>query len=92
MNGKTRQIAHGVNAVRLQPAHGAGAGHPEVGQWAVVPEQIAVGFFIQFGNAHTILVRWDMLCHNVHGQLCQIQVCADARCGRDPCILQYIPD
>ena len=75
----------------FQPLDGAGAGHPEIRQRAVVPQQIPIGLLVQLRNADTIFVCRDVLCHNVHRQLCKVEVGADAcRCG-DAGIGQHLP-
>ena len=57
----------------------------------MVPQQIPVRLLVQLRNADTILVRRDVLCHNVHGQLCKVEVGADAcRCG-DAGVVQHLP-
>jgi len=77
--------------VGFQPLDGAGTGHPEIRQRAMIPQQIPVGLLVQFRNADTVLVRRDVFCHNVHGQLCKVEVGADAcRCG-DAGVVQHLP-
>ena len=91
MDGKPCQVPHRINAVGFQPLDGAGTGHPEIRQRSVVPQQIPVGLLVQLCNADTIFIRRDVLCHNVHGQLCKVEVGADAcRCG-DAGVVQYLP-
>ena len=91
MDGKTCQVPHSVDAMSFQPLDGAGASHPEIRQRSVVPQQIPVGLLVQLRNADTIFVCRDMLCHNVHGQLCKVEVGADAcRCG-DAGVVQHLP-
>ena len=75
----------------FQPLDGAGTGHPEIRQRAVVPQQIPIGLLVQLCNADAIFVCWNVLCHNVHGQLCKVEVGADAcRCG-DAGVVQHLP-
>jgi hypothetical protein len=91
VDGKPCQVPHGVDAVGFQPLDGAGTGHPEIRQGSVVPQQIPVGLLVQLCNADAVLVRRDMLCHNIHGQLCKVEVGADAcRCG-DAGVVQHLP-
>ena len=91
VDGKPCQIPHGVDAMGFQPLDGAGASHPEIRQRSVVPQQIPVRLLVQFRNADTIFVCRDMLCHNVHGQLCEVEVGADTcRCG-DAGVVQHLP-
>ena len=90
MDGETCQVPHGVDAVGFQPLDGAGTCHPEICQGTVVPQQIPVGLLIQLRNADTIFVRRDMLCHNVHGQLCKVEVGANARRCGDAGVVQHL--
>ena len=91
MDGEPCQVPHGVDAMSFQPLDGSGTGHPEIRQGSVVPQQIPIGLLIQFRNADTIFVCRDVLCHNVHGQLCKVEVGADAcRCG-DAGVVQHLP-
>ena len=91
MDRKPRQVPHRINAVGFQSFDGAGTGHPEIRQRSVVPQQIPVRLLVQFRNADTVLVRRDVLRHNVHRQFCKVDVCADAcRCG-DAGVVQHLP-
>ena len=91
MDGKPCQVSHGVDAVGFQSLDGTGTSHPEIGKRAMVPQQIPVRLLVQLCNADTILVRRDVFCHNVHGQLCKVEVGADAcRCG-DAGVGQHLP-
>ena len=56
---------------------------PEIRQRRMLPQQAAVAFFVQLRDAHTVLVGGDVLGLNVHRDLGEIEVAADARCGRD---------
>ncbi len=49
----------------------------------MIPEQPAVGHFVQFGNPYAVFVRGDMLCTDIHGDFAQVEVCADACRRRD---------
>ena len=85
-------ITHGVNAVGLQLSGVAAAHPPEIGKRTVIPQQAAVSAFVQLGNTDAVHVRVDVLCHNIHGHLTEIQVGADPRRGRDTGGLQHIQD
>ena len=88
---KPCQIPHRINAVGFQLFHGAWACHPEIRQRAVVPQQIPVRLLVQLCNADTIFVCRNVLCYDVHGQLCKVEVGADAcRCG-DAGVVQHLP-
>ena len=43
----------------------------------MIPEQVAVGSLIQFGDADTVPVRLDMLGDDIHGNLAEVQIGAD---------------
>ncbi len=91
VDGKPCQVPHGVDAVGFQSLDGAGTSHPEIRQRAMVPQQIPIGLLVQLCNADTIFVCRDVLCHNVHRQLCEVEVGADAcRCG-DAGVVQHLP-
>ena len=91
MDGEPCQVPHGVDAMSFQPLDGSGTGHPEIRQRSVVPQQIPVGLLVQLCNADTIFIRRDVLCHNVHGQLCKVEVGADARRCGDAGVVQHLP-
>ena len=63
---------------------------PEICERPVSPEDLPETHFVQFGNADAVLVRLGFLRNDVHGYLGQEQVCADAGCGRDACIVEHI--
>lgn len=56
----------------------AGASLPEISERLVIPKQVAKRFFVQFCNADTIGIRLCVFGHDVHRQLAQIQVGANA--------------
>jgi len=88
---KPCQVPHGVDTVSFQPLDRAGTGHPKIRQRSVVPQQIPIGLLVQLCNADAIFVCRNVLCHNVHGQLCKVEVGADAcRCG-DSGVGQHLP-
>ena len=47
------------------------------------PHRLTVGHLIQLGNANTVFIRWNVLCHDVHCHLAEIEVGADSCCCRD---------
>ena len=55
-----------------------------------IDEVFTVTFFIQLGNAHTVFIRIDVLCHNIHCDFAQIQVGSDPGSGRDPNVILHI--
>ena len=56
----------------------------------MVPQRTPVRSFIQFGNTHSILIRRDMLCSDIHSDLAEIQVGPDSGRGCDPGQIQYV--
>ena len=75
-----------------QPFCLSGAETPEIRQRRVLPEKLTIGAFIQLRDAYPVLVGGGFLCHNVHGDLGEVQVRADADGGRDAGALQHLPD
>src|SRR5574344_772516 len=84
------QFAHGINAINSQFLCDTTSDAPEIGQRAVVPELFSVIHFVQFGNAHPVLVCRCFLCHYIHGHLAKIEVRPDTRRSRDACLLQHV--
>ena len=76
----------------LQLGRVALAHPPEVGEGPVTPQQPPVGHFIQLGDAHPVLVRVDVLGHDIHGHLGQVQIGAHTRRGGDAGGFQNIQD
>lgn len=58
----------------------------------MIPEEIAERLLIQFCNTHTILIGRSVFRCDVHRQLGEIKVGADAGRGRDACRIQHFPD
>ena len=88
----TCHIAHGIQPVRLQFFGIAAPDPPKICQRLVFPQQAAVALLIQFGNAHAVFVRRDMLCLHVHRHLGKIQIAANARRGGDAGHAQDLQD
>ena len=78
-NGAPSDVPHGVQAVGLQLARVALAHPPEVRQGPVRPEQAAVTLLRELGDADAVPVSPDMLGHNIHGHLGQIQIASHPR-------------
>ena len=83
---------YGVEAMFLQLTAQSSAHAPEIGQGAVIPEESAVAFFVQFRNADVVLIRLDMLCENIHSDLAKIEIAANARRGCDARGVQDVRD
>ena len=90
--GAAGDVAHGVEAGGFQLPGVALAHPPEVRQGAVIPELFSVTHFIQLGNTDAVLVRRNVLRHDVHGHLAEIEICTDARRGGDAGGSQDIQD
>ena len=91
-DGAFCDVAHRVDADGLELFGVASPNTPEVRQRTVLPELSAVAHFVKLRNADAVFIRRNVLCHDVHGDLAEIEVCADARRGRDACGAQHIED
>lgn len=85
-------IAHGIEAMLIQLTYIAFSHAPEVCKRTVIPQHAAVAHFIQLGDAYVFCIRRDMLRHDIHSHLGQIQVGADAGGCGDAGGTQYVPD
>ena len=83
-------VSHGHDSLPLQFAGYATAHPPEIGERPVGPQQFAIPAFIEFGNAHAVLIRGDVLSNDIHRHFRQIQVRADACRGRDARLLENV--
>ena len=81
--GAAGDVAHGVKSGGFQLPGVALAHPPEVRQGAVIPELFPVAQLIQLGDADAVLIRRNVLRHDVHGHLAEVEVAADARRGGD---------
>ena len=91
-DGAPGNVSHGVEAIGLQLVGVALAHPPEVGEGPVIPKQLPIGHLIQLGDPHPERVGLDLLGHDVHGDLGQVQVRAHARRGGDAGGFQDIQD
>ena len=78
-----RNVPHGIDAPALQFSGNARTYPPEIRQWPMVPQLLPVGSFIQAGNADSVFVGADPLCHHVHGNLTQVQIGPHPRRSRN---------
>ena len=85
-------IPHRVNTLLRKLFCISMADSPKVCQWLMRPQQSSIFSFIQTRNPHAVSVRRNMLRHNIHGNLAEIQIRADPRRRRDARHLQHIPD
>lgn len=58
----------------------------------MIPEQITERVLVKLCDTHPILIRLRMFRHDVHCQLCQIQVCSNPGSSSDPGRIQDLPD
>ena len=91
-HGAQSHIPHGLHSIGGKPAGIAPAYAPEVRDGAVIPEQLPVAPLVQLCNTHAVSVCAHVLCHNVHGNLAQIQICSDPGSGCDACCTKHIPN
>ena len=58
----------------------------------MIPKLLTVAHFVKRRNADAVFVRLDVLRHDVHGDLAEVEICSDARRGRDARGVQHIED
>ena len=75
-----------------QPPGLARADLPERRQRTVIPEKEFIAVFIQFRDPDAVPVGNSLLCHNIHGDLRQVQVCSDSHGSRNTGAGKHIPD
>ena len=91
-DGASCNIPHGVDADGFQLFCITVPNAPEICQRAVRPKLLTVAHFVKLRNADAIFVRLDVLCHNVHSDLAEIEVAADACRGCDARGVQDVRD
>ena len=91
-DGASCNIPHGVDADGFQLFCITVSNAPEICQRAVRPKLLTVAHFVKRRNADTIFVWLDVLRHNVHSDLAEIEIAADARRGCDACGVQDVRD
>ena len=79
LEGKPGKLSHGENTPVGQLFCDSRAHPPEIRQGLVIPQLPAIAHFVQVRHPHPVLVRGDVLGHNVHCHLAQVQV------GSHPC-------
>ena len=86
----TGNVPHGIEALGLQ-LPGVPLPHPpEIGQGPVIPEQPPVSHLIELGDPDAVLIRFNVLGHDIHGDFAKIQVGADAGGGGNTHGMQHI--
>ena len=89
-------VPHGENSAAtvqialFQTLRNPAAHLPKTGNGAMRPELPTVTHLVQFRNANAVGIGFHMLGHHVHGDLAEIQVCADAACSRNPCRGEHV--
>ena len=76
--GAVRNITHSVKSRTFQPCSVALPYPPEIGYGSMLPQGSPIRHFIEFRNAHTVLVRRYMLCDNIHSHFSEIQIGPDS--------------
>ena len=89
---QTGNVSHGVAAQLFQTAGETEADAPEIPQGLVAPEQLPVAHLVQLRDTDTVLIRRNPLGHDIHGDLGQVHIGADAGCGGDAGVVKHIPD
>ena len=90
--GTSGHISHGIHAVLLKLLRVPMPHPPEICNGLMGPQNPAVTFLRQVRNAHPVLIRRNVLCYNVHGNLAQIQVTPNPRCRRNARRRMNVPD
>ena len=86
----TRYVAQGIKAHRFELFGDASADAPEICQRAMRPELFPKGRLIKRRNAHAVPVGLGLLGLDIHGDLGQKKIGADARCRRNAGIVQNV--
>ena len=63
---------------------------PKVRDWCVRPPFILESLLIQLRNTHSVLIGWNMLCHNIHSDLAEKHIRAYACRSRDTRCVKHI--
>ena len=91
-DGAFCNVAHRVDTDGLELFGVAAPDAPKVRQRTVRPELPAVAHFVKLRDADAIFIRRDVLRHDVHGDLAEVEIRSDARRGRDARGVQHIED
>ena len=90
--GAAGNVAHGIQAVGFQLPGVASPYPPEIGEGPVIPQVAAVAHLIQLRDTHAIRIRLDVFGPDVHGDLAEVEVRADARRSGDAGGFQHVQD
>ena len=91
-NAASCDVAHCPYPHVLKLCRIAAADSPEVRERPVVPELITVAHFIQLRNAYAVFIRRRFFGHDVHRDLGEIEVGADAGRGGDAGFVENVAD
>ena len=91
-NGASGNIAHSIQAIGFQLGSIATTNSPEICDRPVGPQQFPIGHLIEPGNPDSVLIRVNMLRHDIHGDLSQIEICPYPSCGGNAGCFQNIQD
>ena len=91
-DGAFCNVAHGVDTDGLELFGVTPSDAPKIRQRTVRPEMPAVAHFVKLRDADAIFIRRDMLCHDVHGDLAEVEIRSDARRGCDARGVQDVRD
>ncbi len=78
-----RDIPHCEEVIPFECPGFSGTDHPEVCERTVVPEKVLIAVLVQLGNPDAVFVGRRVLCDNVHGNFCKVEVGSDADGGCD---------
>ena len=90
VEGSPRHIAQREQAHTLQLGGDAVTDAPKIRQRPVRPQQLSEFHLIQLCDSHAVPVRPGPLCHDVHGDLGEEQIGADARRRRDARVVEHV--
>ena len=90
-NRTSGNISHGIQSTLFQLFRIASSHTPKIRKRSVIPQRSAITHLIQTCKPETILIRFAMLCHDIHRNLCQIQIRTNSSCRRNPGLLIDFP-
>ena len=77
-----RDVAHSAYPQLFKPPCRACAHPPEIRDRRVRPQLLPIALLVKLGDANAVLIGRDVLCDNVHSDLCKEHIRAYAcRCG-----------
>ena len=85
-------IPHGVHPIAFQLSRIPRPHTPKIRKRPVPPQKPPITQLVQLRDPHSILVRWDLLGHDVHSDFTKVKIGADPGGGRDPGLRQHLPD